>query len=668
MAIIKSYYVGDGTLVKRQDGLTGGWEDISLISSLYNIPKDRRLFDVKTSPTNKDKVFIVGQASPANGYFGIYVSYDGGTTWTIPGGDYISVITQTNNWYEVSVVDDNVIYVSGPEGWVCKSTDGGNSFNLCTRIQQLPGSLGGSPSYHECKSLHFISPVIGVVGLNNNVVITMDGGVTWLNTCGGNGIEGITPTTTNPGYLTGVHISNDLVFIVAAGRNSIVTSQNTGGTFTNSYQWQGGNTGLHLTWTTDYYLWGTGEYGERTKSTDRGVTWTQIGNHNVLHPDVNALHIFHMNAGYISGDQRLFYSPDNLISSTLSDTANTVINAVWTYYEDTPCYLLTDCDTENAIEPLVVTNDLSAYVGQVVKICNLHLGPTVIKSKATTNQSYTLRDCCGEYPDINVIAPLSQYSNSTISVYIPSLSSGCWNVFRKPYDPNDTPIDITGITPYENCTACRQIHSCPLNINIEGCKCFTVSLSDTCRAAVTITYDSVYATCELCNSPCYVLTNCEDNSKITTYEDLSQYLGSVVQLERCPTSCWTVSIADNCEDAVCVTDIINVFNTCELCLPQPEPQPVQPINYRIVKPGYYTGTCDSNYYERVMLRYAEAAYKEMSKARYGIEICCDIETEKWIIKKELMDLQAIYDESLCQSIICCPPCDVTAELFYFGMP
>jgi hypothetical protein len=57
-------------------------------------------------------------------------------------------------------------------------------------------------------------------------------------------------------------------------------------------------------------------------------------------------------------------------------------------------------------------------------------------------------------------------------------------------------------------------------------------------------------------------------------------------------------------------------------------------------------------------------YDEVLARRYGINVCCDPEAEKWIIKKELLDLKALYDPALCKSSLvdCCPPCNVEAAI------
>jgi len=48
-----------------------------------------------------------------------------------------------------------------------------------------------------------------------------------------------------------------------------------------------------------------------------------------------------------------------------------------------------------------------------------------------------------------------------------------------------------------------------------------------------------------------------------------------------------------------------------------------------------------DYHHKVNSEFAEAVYQEMASARYGIEFCCSKDLDKWSIKKELLDLNAV---------------------------
>jgi hypothetical protein len=79
--------------------------------------------------------------------------------------------------------------------------------------------------------------------------------------------------------------------------------------------------------------------------------------------------------------------------------------------------------------------------------------------------------------------------------------------------------------------------------------------------------------------------------------------------------------------------------------------PVLTPKLRSVKPGYDTPGCPADYFEKVSCKFAEALYKNVLADRYGITTnCSSEESNKWEIKKELLDLAAItnpdYD---------CPP-------------
>jgi hypothetical protein len=75
---------------------------------------------------------------------------------------------------------------------------------------------------------------------------------------------------------------------------------------------------------------------------------------------------------------------------------------------------------------------------------------------------------------------------------------------------------------------------------------------------------------------------------------------------------------------------------------------------RFIKPGYQTPTCDIEKYEKISCNAAEILYKTVLRARYGISNCCDGPDDRWLIKKELIDLQAAMDPNyVCTSVQSC---------------
>ena len=361
----KTYIVGASTMVHRLDDLTGAWIDVSLINSLA-ISNKVVLYDVETDPDDGNKVIAVGEGDPTNGFFGIYVSLNGGSTWLVPGGNYQTniIIGSSRKWYEVYVLNSTTIFVSGDNGYIAISTDGGLTFNLSTQLPVLP-SCGICPSIiPNVYSIHFISPLFGVVGTEAHVCMTVDGGVTWIVLNGGNIITGA--PNGDMFICSGIHISQDGLTIVALNSKSIFQSLDGGATWTNVYQWASRN-GAHLTWINDQELWGFGTKGEKIKSTDGGTNWTLISPYGVTAPDHYAGHFYFNQNGFYSEDTDILSTNNGATSGTLSESTSLTIAAVWTWYRDISCYTLTDCDNE--IAPLLVANDFSLNIGQTVRLC-----------------------------------------------------------------------------------------------------------------------------------------------------------------------------------------------------------------------------------------------------------------------------------------------------------
>lgn len=84
--------------------------------------------------------------------------------------------------------------------------------------------------------------------------------------------------------------------------------------------------------------------------------------------------------------------------------------------------------------------------------------------------------------------------------------------------------------------------------------------------------------------------------------------------------------------------------------------PVEPLPKRKVKPGYSTPSCDPEKYEKFACKSSEILYKTVLEKRYGISNCCpDVDLgERWIVKKELADLQGAVDPNyVCTPVQSC---------------
>jgi hypothetical protein len=82
--------------------------------------------------------------------------------------------------------------------------------------------------------------------------------------------------------------------------------------------------------------------------------------------------------------------------------------------------------------------------------------------------------------------------------------------------------------------------------------------------------------------------------------------------------------------------------------------PVEILPKRKVKPGYSTPSCDIEKYEKITCRSSEILYKQVMRLRYGLTNCCPEDDEKWLIKKELIDLDALRDpDYICKPTTSC---------------
>ena len=221
-----------------------------------------------------------------------------------------------------------------------------------------------------------------------------------------------------------------------------------------------------------------------------------------------------------------------------------------------------------------------------------------------------------------------------------------------------------------------------------------------------VTVDLAYDDCEACKTTYYKLEDCTNiEADIITSTDLSAYVGLTIILDWCPTTCWTVSVSEtsantgilgdilkeyvdcnqclnsfpcictriknhdtvshtysyvDCEGAVrtitllsgersgriCMkllltsfaTDYVETFGNCVegVCPPEIYPK-------RTVRPGYTTPICSTDKYEKITCKSAEILYKQVLNLRYGISNCCPEDDAKWLLKKEIIDLQALVD-------------------------
>jgi hypothetical protein len=294
--------------------------------------------------------------------------------------------------------------------------------------------------------------------------------------------------------------------------------------------------------------------------------------------------------------------------------------------------------------------------------------------------AYKFTSCDNQY--------ISKYSTEDFSEYVGKTvqldCDDCWTVSKINYTPPSTqPIVIDFV--FKNCTDCKKTYyklvdcTSPNNIiytdtdvfeylgkiiKIKGYKtCFEID--GTTREPVnpiSILVTNEYDTCPECNPQvdciCNKITNFATTAKTYEYIDCNDkefeftLEPNASSSKRCVKQ-WKVTWPE--------TDSLQTFGDC---LVNEETDsyycPLDRSN-RKIKPGYSVPSCDPEKYEKYACKSSEIFYKIVLEKRYGISNCCpDIDAgEKWIIKKELADLQGTTDPDYeCTPVQSC--CDNTS--------
>lgn len=179
-----------------------------------------------------------------------------------------------------------------------------------------------------------------------------------------------------------------------------------------------------------------------------------------------------------------------------------------------------------------------------------------------------------------------------------------------------------------------------------------------CDGALTLGPTDIvdyYEDCCFCSVSCYRLIDCEglyptistDNSTFQAYVGKVIFWQDVLGENHCATV-----EAYECKNETYPIEpiiVLDCYDTCLLCNP-PIPVPIFQISNRSATPGYNTPGCSPEYTEKVNSKFSEVVFQEMIAKRYGLDSCCDIDREKYEIKKALLDLAAIKEPYLCKPI------------------
>jgi hypothetical protein len=375
----RTYAVGTANTIIRLDDYTGPWVTLAPTGDA-----DTQWNDVMSDPTDPDKVIAVGIGLEANPYtnWSIQTSSDAGATWNIPGGDWDDDPDIQTIWYEVWYVDTNVIWVTGSEGRVAKSIDGGATFNLVDQ-QIASGAYFFTAGIHALDDQVAIvvgSPFGNVTQTELFVWKTIDAGTNWTLLSGASLPPPVNSggTVNEIGNANGIWISPDQQKIVVGSGYNQYVSIDGGATWTDVLQ-DHFRSGIHITWFPAYdanpqywrHVGGTARMV--TQSIDNANSFTNIRSVSLGDPvvEIRGAHFYAPFDGYYTIGNEVFSTTDGGDTGTLShtDTTLTTFNAVWTSIQLPPiptCFELRDCA---GITPSIFTEtDLSAYVGQVISL------------------------------------------------------------------------------------------------------------------------------------------------------------------------------------------------------------------------------------------------------------------------------------------------------------
>ena len=284
-------------------------------------------------------------------------------------------------------------------------------------------------------------------------------------------------------------------------------------------------------------------------------------------------------------------------------------------------YKLTNC--ENVLDIKYTYDDLSQYVGQ------------------------TLRTDCGCYT-----VELIDFQPTSISpIVIISSFINCVECLRPYYMLTDcNEVEATVYTYTDLSIYVGQV------INIKGCDtCWEVFDTDKPINPGIVTVTNSFELCIDCTPPlpclCNRITNYSTTTKEYEYIDCNDdiVLLTLAAGESSGKIClkrWVTDYPD--------TDNLEVFGECQttdtigvyVC-PETRTQ-------RRIKPGYSVPTCDIDRWEKITCRASEILYMQVMRLRYGLTNCCPEDDEKWLIKKELIDLAALVDpDYICAPVQSC---------------
>ena len=279
------------------------------------------------------------------------------------------------------------------------------------------------------------------------------------------------------------------------------------------------------------------------------------------------------------------------------------------------------------------------------------------------------------------------YSLQDLSIYVDNIVKDeckCWLVERI-YTRPPSSVIITDLIFYSSCESCLatyyQLDNCdpdglPLQIitasnlsayvdkivKIEGCDdCFTVTLYNNIVEPANsqdVVVSSDFEDCVTCRN---VVPRCSTVFNTNVTDEIYSFINANGDVEQTALVKSGQSSLRYCVqrwvEVKLQAGIFNFYGDCTVF----ETDRVKTgfcvqyfPNDRKVKPGYNTPICSAEKYDKITCNFADIAYKKALELRYGISDCCPEGNEKWLVKKELIELQALTDPNYtCDPLTTC---------------
>ena len=294
-----------------------------------------------------------------------------------------------------------------------------------------------------------------------------------------------------------------------------------------------------------------------------------------------------------------------------------------------PYYRLTECNTEETIDTF---SDLSQYLDKVVNLAN----------------------CDGCYTIESIIIPINPSIVTVTNSYIDCITCAttapciCSNVrndntIAYTYDYIDCYGETQSVTVQPGETSPKI---CLIKWLVpEGCDCLiqTTVVGSSVTSIVKVASGSLinHKQTWYNNTSLYIYYNGTQWIMNDSLGNPQYYLPP--SKSDCPAGIWKAfssipEVTPTVISTVSCQSFYQYFGDCNngVC-------PPTVYSKKSIKPGYNTPACSAEKYEEISCKSAQILYRQVLELRYGISNCCPQEDQYWLVKKELIDIAALYN-------------------------